>query len=104
MRMGSNAKIVPSDSAGTTQARVSFGFLQLDPGSTLDFDENTGAEMLVGTLNIKYKASITGDYFDITCTTLDIELEAKMSAGIGSHSHVSLRSQYQIDHTCHDTI
>jgi hypothetical protein len=80
MRMGSNAKIVPSDSAGTTQARVSFGFLQLDPGSTLDFDENTGAEMLVGTLNIKYKASITGDYFDITCTTLDIELEAKMSA------------------------
>lgn len=80
MRMGSNAKIVPSDSAGTTQARVSFGFLQLDPGSTLDFDENTGAEMLVGILNVKYKASITGDYFDITCTTLDIELEAKMSA------------------------
>lgn len=79
MRMGSNAKIVAS-SGSTSTARVSFGYLQLDPGSTLDFDENTGAEMLVGTLSVKYKSKITADYFDISCTTLNIELEGAMSA------------------------
>ncbi|VDI26438.1 Hypothetical predicted protein [Mytilus galloprovincialis] len=81
MRMGSNAWIIPLKATElSTQARVSFGLLQLDPGSSLDFDENTGAEMLVGTLNAKFKSRITADYFNISCSNINIELEAKLSA------------------------
>lgn len=81
MRMGSNAWIIPLKATElSSQARVSFGLLQLDPGSSLDFDNNTGAEMLVGTLNAKFKSRITADYFNITCSNINIELEAKLSA------------------------
>lgn len=81
MRFGSNAWIIPMKATElSSQARVSFALLQLDPGSSIDYDDNTGAEMLVGTLNAKFKSSITADYFNIACSHLNVELEAKLSA------------------------
>ena len=81
MRMGSSASIVPfSATALSVQARVTFGLLQLSPGSTLDFDADTGADMLVGTMHAQFGATITADYFNISCSVMMVELEAKVSA------------------------
>lgn len=81
MRMGRNAMIVPFKvTALSGQARVTFGLLQLDPGSRIDYDKDTGADMLLGTLNAKFKSTITADYFNITCSKVLIELEALMSS------------------------
>ncbi|KAK3576663.1 hypothetical protein CHS0354_004948 [Potamilus streckersoni] len=81
MRMGRNAVIVPiKQTSLSSQARVTFGMLQLDPGSSLEYDPDSGADMLVGTLNVKFASKITADYFNISCSKMDIELEAKLSA------------------------
>lgn len=81
MRMGSNAMIVPFKATSLSgQARVTFGLLQLDPGSRIDYDKETGADMLLGVLNAKFKSTITADYFNITCSKVLVELEALISA------------------------
>lgn len=81
MRVGRKAQIVPFAATQLSSlARVTFGLLQMDPASTLEFDENTGLDMFVGTLNVKYRASIMADYFNITCSNIDVELAANLSS------------------------
>lgn len=87
MRMGSNARIVPIQATVLSSlAKVTFTLLQLDPGSTLECDPNTGLDMLVGTVNVKYRSSIKADYFNISSSSINIELEALLSSASGDRT------------------
>lgn len=81
MRMGSNARTLPfKDTQTTTSAQVTFGLLQLDPGSFLEYDPNTGAEMVVSILDLKFGSKLVADYFNISCSSVSIEVEARLSS------------------------
>lgn len=80
-RLGKDAQIVPFQATGlSSRAKVTFGTLQLDPGSSVDYDANTGAEMLVGKISLKFASALRADYFNLSCSDLDLELEAVLSS------------------------
>ena len=81
MRIGSNARIVPfKETAFSRQSPVSFGLLQLDPGSSIDYDPNNGADIILNFLSMKFNSKMTADYFNITCSDIDLELESILSS------------------------
>ena len=81
IKIGRNAKIIPFTETGISkQSNVTFGYFQLDPGSIVDFEPDTGANMIVGTLDIKFRSKMTADYFNITCTDISIEASAILSS------------------------
>ena len=80
-RIGRDAQIVSFQATDlNSQAKVTFGTLQLDPGSSVDYDPNTGAEMLVGELSLKFASALRADYVNLSCSNLDLELEAVLSS------------------------
>ena len=80
-RIGKDAQIVPFQATDmSTQAKVTFGTLQLDPGSSVDYDPNTGAEMVVGEISLKFASALRADYVNLSCSNLDLELEAVLSS------------------------
>lgn len=80
MRVGKNACIVPfKETAISSKANVTFSLFQLDPGSTVEFDPNTGANMIVGALNVKFASQLLADSFNISSSELLVELAAKIS-------------------------
>ena len=80
-RIGPNARILPSEYAvvDETAPKVSFGILQLEPGSVCEYDPNIGAQISTGSLNLKFAAKIKADYFEINSSNIDLELESEMS-------------------------
>ena len=79
-RIGEHAQIVPFQATDlSSQAKVTFGTLQLDPASSVDYDPNTGAEMLVGEVSLKFASTFHADYVNLSCSFLDLELEAVLS-------------------------
>ena len=80
MRIGSNAKIVTFSATDLSNIQyVTFGTLQLEPGSRIEYDANTGALIKASTINLKFAAKIYADYFNVTSTNIDLELESYMS-------------------------
>ena len=80
MRMGSNAKIVPlKETALSRQANITFSLFQLDPGSIVEVDPNTGVNMLVGEMHIKFRAKFMSDFVKLNCTSLSIEIGAELA-------------------------
>ncbi|KAH3816434.1 hypothetical protein DPMN_117950 [Dreissena polymorpha] len=80
MRMGSNAKIVSFSETNLDAIKyVTFGTLQLEPGSKIEYDSNTGALMQAGNINLKFAAKIYSDYFNVTASNIDLELESYLS-------------------------
>ena len=80
MRIGRSAKIVPyTPTELSKQTDVTFGLLQLEPGSFIEYDPDTGANMMASQVNLKFDAQFYADYLNITVTNLDIELESEMS-------------------------
>ncbi|KAL4230250.1 hypothetical protein ACF0H5_010636 [Mactra antiquata] len=80
MRMGSHAKIVPytvTDLSGIDY--VTFGTFQLEPGSRVDYDAETGSKIQASNINLKFSSSISADYFNVSVTNLDIELESTLT-------------------------
>lgn len=85
MRMGSNAKIVPFSQTNTANVTyVTFGTLQLEPGSIIEYDAETGAKIQASNINLKFAASLFADSFQITCSNLDLELESSLSCSSGN--------------------
>lgn len=86
-RIGPNARIVPfKETAFSRQSPVSFGLLQLDPGSSIDYDPDTGAYIILSFLNLKFSSKMTADYFNITCSDVDLELESVLSSSSDDRS------------------
>ena len=80
MRMGSNAKIVSFSQTNLANVTyVTFGTFQLEPGSLVEYDAETGAKIQASNINLKFAASLYADNFDITCSNIDLELESSMS-------------------------
>ena len=80
MVIGKSARIVPFKETNISRSvDVTFGLLQLDPGSTVQFHPNTGANMIVGTLNVKFGAKLEADYFKISSSSVIVELEGSIS-------------------------
>lgn len=85
MRMGSNAKIVPFSQTNLANVTyVTFGTFQLEPGSLVEYDAETGAKIKASNINLKFAASLYADNFDITCSNIDLELESSMSCSSGN--------------------
>ena len=81
VKIGSHARIVPfKETALSSQADVTFSFLQLEPGSKITFVPDVGANMVIGSLHVKFRAQITADYFNISCADMSIEVDAKLSS------------------------
>ncbi len=81
MRVGSNARIVPfQETEISKKANVTFSLLQLDPGSVVEWDPDTGSNMVVGRLNIKFASRMMADYFNISCTDLSLEVASRLSS------------------------
>lgn len=81
VRIGKNAQIVPLQVNDlSSQAKVTFGTLQLDPGSSIDYDPDTGAEMVVGEISLKFASWMHADYINLSCSKLDLELESVLSS------------------------
>ena len=79
--IGSHARIVPFvETLLSSQSDVTFSLLQLNPGSEIIFDPNVGANMVIGSLHVKFRAHITADYFNISCADMSIEVAAKLSS------------------------
>ncbi|WAR26297.1 TENX-like protein [Mya arenaria] len=51
----------------------------LEPGSLIEYDANTGALMKASNINLKFAAKIYADYFNVTSSNIDLELESYMS-------------------------
>ncbi|KAH3880024.1 hypothetical protein DPMN_003936 [Dreissena polymorpha] len=80
MNIGSNAKIVTFTATNLDAIKyVTLGTLQLEPGSTVEYSANTGALMRANTINLKFSAKMYADYFNITSTNMDLELESGLS-------------------------
>lgn len=85
MRMGSNAKIVPFSQTNLANVTyVTFGTFQLEPGSIVEYDSETGAKIKASNINLKFAAALYADSFDITCSNIDLELESSMSCSSGN--------------------
>ena len=82
MRIGENAVIIPDEDGVLDEntARVTFGTFQLEPASSCEYDQNTGAEMVASVLNLKFDAKIYADYFELNVTNMHLELESELSA------------------------
>ena len=79
--IGSHARIVPFvETPLSLQSDVTFSLLQLNPGSKIIFQRNVGANMVIGSLHLKFRAQITADYFNISCADMSIEVAAKLSS------------------------
>ena len=80
MTMGSNAKVV-SLSATNLDAitYVTFATLQLEPGSWINYAPNTGALIQASNINLKFAAKLHADFFNISASNIDLELESEMS-------------------------
>ena len=84
MRIGPDARIVPFfETAASQQYDVSFGLFQLDPGSFVIFDPDTGANMNIGTFNVKFNSQIKADFFTLVASDIDIEQGALFTASGG---------------------
>ena len=80
MRVGPNARIVPlQETEISRMANVTFSLLQLDPGSMVEFDPNTGANMIIGKLYVKFAARMMADYLNVSSSELSVEVSAKIS-------------------------
>ena len=79
--IGSHARIVPFVETPLSRlSDVTFSLLQLNPGSKITFERNVGANMVIGSLHVKFRAQITADYFNISCADMSIEVAAKLSS------------------------
>ena len=79
--IGRHARIVPfKETPLSKQSDVTFSLLQLNPGSKVIFEKDIGANMVIGTLNVKFSGEITADYFNISCADMSIEVAAKLSS------------------------
>ena len=84
IRIGADARIVPFyETDASRQYDVSFGLFQLDPGSFCFFDPDTGANMNIGTFNVKFNSQIKADFFKVVASNIDIEQGAVFSAAGG---------------------
>ena len=80
MKIGSKAKIVTFSATDLSNIDyVNFGTLQLEPDSFIDYESNTGAKIRASNINLKFSARIYADYFNITASNLDLELESSLS-------------------------
>lgn len=80
MRIGSNAKIVPYSATELDNIDyVTFGTWQLEPGSIVEYDSETGAKIRASNINLKFAAVMLADSFDIIATNIDTELESTLS-------------------------
>ena len=81
VKIGRHARIVPfKETSLSRQSDVTFSLLQLNPGSKIIFEKDIGANMVIGTLHVKFSAEITADYFNISCADMSIEVAAKLSS------------------------
>ena len=81
VKIGSHARIVPFvETPLSRQSDVTFSLLQLNPGSKIIFVPNVGANMVIGSLHVKFRAQITADFFNISCADMSIEVAAKLSS------------------------
>ncbi|KAL5010959.1 hypothetical protein ScPMuIL_013264 [Solemya velum] len=81
MTIGKAASIVPSGGGNAaSDYRVFFTLFQADPGSSVIFEPNTGAKMMIESLHIKYDAELKADFFDLVCSDIEVELEALISS------------------------
>lgn len=89
VRFGKEARIIPyQETALSKQADVTFGYLQLDPGSFFNFDKDVGSTALIGSLRVKYSSQMKADYFKLRAGSIDIEQEAQFSCA-GPHRRES---------------
>lgn len=80
MRMGSNAKIVSFSATNLASITyVTFGTFQLEPGSIVEYDAETGANIQAGNINLKFAAKIYADYINVIASNIDLELESFFS-------------------------
>lgn len=85
MRMGSNAKIVTFTANDLSEIDyVTFGTFQLEPGSRVDYDPDTGAKIRASNINLKFSTKIYADYFNIASSNIDLELESSLSCSSGN--------------------
>lgn len=90
MRMGSKAKVVTYSAADVSQIDyVNFGTLQLEPGSSIEYDPETGANIKASNINLKFSTKIYADYFNITSSNLDLEIESDLSCSSGNRPQSS---------------
>ena len=85
MRIGGNARIVADVNAVSDDKtpKVTFGIFQLEPNSKCEYDPNIGAEILSGSLNLKFAAKIYANYFEANVSSIHLELESEMSCSSG---------------------
>ena len=80
MRVGENAKIVPfSANDPSAYNYVEFGIFQLEPGSIVEYDADTGAKIKASNINLKFSAALYADSFDVMASNIDLELESEIS-------------------------
>lgn len=78
--------------------------LQLDPGSSVDYDPDTGAQMVVGKVSLKFASALRADFVDLSCSFLDLELEAILSSAAASRPLSTTIDSEQGSSPCTSTV